>query len=170
MLKNNKKRAILYVVSDIPQQHTISVFVEHLPDDLITVARFDWNPGGEASHPDQRPSPTYTIDISRTLSLELDRHWAIHPSLLSWQDIPEEVGNEASIEALFGSEMSAAMLQARRTGFHVLGLTLDKQSKSALAELQYRSPSTPPALRKLCRAMIDEFSKSNDTKGNNAIA
>ena len=139
----------------MPREDTISVFCEYKPELELSVATFTWNI--------EQPDRTYTISIGRSLSIAFDTHIPVRPSVVNWRKNREELGTFEKIEDLFGTQLAEQMenLDTRRSelaeplGLSALVLTLDKEQRHNIAELQYEDASTPPKLRLACEGMLN---------------
>lgn len=144
---------ILYMVLYFDHDTTTSVTIEHLEEDRIVVASFDW----EIAQPDD----TYTIDATHNVSLELDRHFPARLARIMLTDT-EHAPSLIALEQLVGEELSSAMQTAPRIGLCSLMLTLTDPQRLAIANLQMSSPSTPPLLRRACRFIMAGATILND--------
>lgn len=120
----------------------ISVLIEHLPEDEVTVAQFEWS--------NAPPEDTYTIPVGLNISIEFDGHFPVRPKSIQRYDNHETDEAESALGELFGEEMVVSMDDARKAGNIVLTLVLSPENRAKLAELQLSSPSTPHKLRKVC--------------------
>lgn len=99
--------------------------------------------------PFAQPESTYTIDATPDVSLELDRRFPVRPSRIILIDNAGEA-SLTKLGELVGEELAAAMCVAHLIGPGMLRLALTDTNRVAIAELQQRSPSTPPLLKRAC--------------------
>lgn len=129
--------------------NTTYIAIEHNPTDDRTVASFEWS----IAH----PKDTYTIDATERLSVELDRAFGIRPAGVTLVGSEDQASLDA-ITHLFGEDFTHAMVSAKTTGMCALKLTLDEESRLAIAEMQLASPSTPVNIRGVCKAVATSLS------------
>src|SRR5690606_24305876 len=123
----------------VEHRGAISVVIEDYPEDGVTKANFIW--------PSDQPDDIYTIDASPDVSVALDAHFPLRPSLVRWHR-SDTIGSDTIIRNLFGEEARDAMLDAKKVGYAALRLVLSRREKLSLAELQLSSPSTPLQIRR----------------------
>jgi hypothetical protein len=132
----------------------ISVAVNYMPDDHITVADLIW--GDDFIN---APHTSYTSDISKRTSIAFNRYFPVHPVRVQRLDealqSPEEVQRGLNVlTACFGGEFKENLVRAPEIGMFAMSLSLAKNHRLALARIQLESPSTPSALRSGVRAML----------------
>lgn len=119
-------------------EYAISGVVEY--DDIFNRTTAD------LTLPDIQPSDTYTIDRGG-ISIRFDGHILIHANKVTWEH-HNKVGDEALISELFGEDFTETMVATKRFGILPVQFTLDQSNRLAIAEFQFKSPSTPKLLKK----------------------
>lgn len=119
------------------------VTFEYIPEDDRVVGIIAWGMSP--------PKETYTIDVAKDLSIELDKHIPVRPIGVV-HTFPYTAGK--TIERLMGRSFFEGMQAAQTLGFCVLELSLNTAERLAIAELQINSPSTTPTLQRICRQLL----------------
>ncbi|MDB5169617.1 MAG: hypothetical protein JWN82_13 [Candidatus Saccharibacteria bacterium] len=128
------------------------VLIEHQPDDGVVRASFTWRP--VLANEQEVAVDTYTIGIGKVASIELDKSVVARPIGVTVQEAGMETGT-ALLTRYIGTSLVERIKQASSVGFEAMEITLSPESRLAIAQLQFDDPSTPPALRRGCKAKLD---------------
>lgn len=130
------------------EANTICGVVDYDPESHRSIADLEW--------PNITISDAYTID-QYGISIRFDGHIPVHPDRIVWEE-SEKVGEDALLEELFGAQLTQIMATVRKSGLTTISFALEKPQRDALAELQFKSPSTPPLLKRTVGGMLGKAS------------
>lgn len=137
-------------MSSTHHEHFVQAFLERRPDDGLVRVDFAWNSSGQ---PNDSPNKTYTIGVGRHASIELDSYI---PAIARSATLHE--GSNKKNKHLLGTYIGEQLVEQMEQGTDEIAMidtSLSFDNRHALAHLQLGDPSTPPALRRACRAMIE---------------
>ena len=124
---------------------TISVLIEHIPDDHITVGNFQW--------PIANPIETYNVNVSPHITFELDTAFPVRLARILIEDTADQA-EQGVLSPFVGEDVGRALRTAQLFGILMLQTTLTPSNRIAFARLQRDNAATPPTIKNACEAML----------------
>ena len=137
-------------MSDFAQTSCTSMLAIDMREQGLKRVRLFW-PEGRAQH-------TYTIAIGHSLSLEFDSSFPVRPQTINFYGALT-TSTYDRLSELFGETLvhTLSVLSPNQELFGLLELS--PKNRLAIARLQEASPSSSPAMKRSCVAMIVELAQ-----------
>lgn len=119
------------------------LFDYHHADEFVA-ATFVWP---------EESNEVYTMAPTRYLSLGLDQHFPVRMHRLRLFAKGERDARH-HVKGLCGEEFAEAIHHAPNVGSFTMEVLFNRERRLYLAGLQLKDPSSPPAIRHACQAML----------------